>query len=172
MAEEAAAKKKKDFLALVGKAFIAISSAGITFAILGKVPTGGEIEGCNDGKAKDCEALLERKSLLFYDGFDISRITNEEYISRFAEKFEAAKKAEEERIAMAEARKALEQAMAACEKSLKATIKDLGRFKIHNRNFETLQIEYSVRELPRANTNSFGGRIRNVMDCKTGENLR
>ena len=171
MAEEAAAKKKKDFLALVGKAFIAISSAGITFAILGKVPTGGEIEGCNDGKAKDCEALLERNSLL-YDGFDISRITNEEYISRFAEKFEAAKKAEEERIAMAEARKALEQAMAACEKSLKATIKDLGSFKVHNRNFETLQIEYSVRELPRANTNSFGGRIRNVMDCKTGEKLR
>ena len=171
MAEEAAAKKKKDFLALVGKAFIAISSAGITFAILGKVPTGGEIEGCNDGKAKDCEALLERNSLL-YDGFDISRITNEEYISRFAEKFEAAKKAEEERIAMAEARKALEQAMAACEKSLKATIKDLGSFKIHNRNFETLQIEYSVRELPRANTNSFGGRIRNVMECKTGETLR
>ena len=171
MAEEAAAKKKKDFLALVGKAFIAISSAGITFAILGKVPTGGEIEGCNDGKAKDCEALLERNSLL-YDGFDISRITNEEYISRFAEKFEAAKKAEEERIAMAEARKALEQAMAACEKSLKATIKDLGNFKIHNRNFETLQIEYSVRELPRANTNSFGGRIRNVMECKTGETLR
>ena len=171
MAEEAAAKKKKNFLALVGKAFIAISSAGITFAILGKVPTGGEIEGCNDGKAKDCEALLERNSLL-YHGFDISRITNEEYISRFAEKFEAAKKAEEERIAMAEARKALEQAMAACEKSLKATVKDLGSFKVHNRNFETLQIEYSVRELPRANTNSFGGRIRNVMDCKTGENLR
>ena len=171
MAEEAEAKKKKDFLALVWKAFIAISSAGITFAILGKVPTGGEIEGCNDGKAKDCEALLESNSLL-YDGFDISRITNEEYISRFAEKFEAAKKAEEERIAMAEARKALEQAMAACEKSLKATIKDLGRFKVHNRNFETLQIEYSIRELPRANTNSFGGRIRNVMDCKTGENLR
>ena len=171
MAEEAAAKKKKDFLALVGKAFIAISSAGITFAILGKVPTGGEIEGCNDGKAKDCEALLERNSLL-YEGFDIYRITNEEYISRFAEKFEAAKKAEEERIAMAEARKALEQAMTACEKSLKATIKDLGSFKVHNRNFETLQIEYSVRELPRANTNSFGGRIRNVMDCKTGENLR
>ena len=171
MAKEAAAKKKKDFLALVGKAFIAISSAGITFAILGKVPTGGEIEGCNDGKAKDCEALLERNSLL-YDGFDISRITNEEYISRFAEKFEAAKKAEEERIAMAEARKALEQAMVECEKSLKATIKDLGNFKVHNRNFETLQIEYSVRELPRANTNSFGGRIRNVMDCKTGENLR
>ena len=170
MAGEAAAKKKKDFLALVGKAFIAISSAGITFAILGKVPTGGEIEGCNDGKAKDCEALLERNSLL-YEGFDISRITNEEYISRFAEKFEAAKKAEEERIAMAEARKALEQAMAACEKSLKATIKDLGSFKVHNRNFETLQIEYSVREFPRANTNSFGGRIRNVMDCKTGENL-
>ena len=171
MAGEAAAKKKKDFLALVGKAFIAISSAGITFAILGKVPTGGEIEGCNDGKAKDCEALLERNSLL-YDGFDISRITNEEYISRFAEKFEAAKKAEEERIAMAEARKALEQAMAACEKSLKATIKDLRSFKVQNRNFETLQIEYSVRELPRANTNSFGGRIRNVMDCKTGKNLR
>ena len=171
MAEEAAAKKKKDFLALVGKAFIAVSSAGITFAILGKVPTGGEIEGCNDGKAKDCEALLERNSLL-YDGFDISRITNEEYISRFAEKFEAAKKAEEERLAMAEARKALEQAMAACEKSLKATIKDLGSFKVHNRNFETLQIEYSIRELPRANTNSFGGRIRNVMDCKTEENLR
>ena len=171
MAEEAAAKKKKDFLALVGKAFIAISSAGITFTFLGKVPTGGEIEGCNDGKVKDCEALLERNSLL-YDGFDISRITNEEYISRFAEKFEAAKKAEEERIAMAEARKALEQAIAACEKSLKATIKDLGSFKVHNRNFETLQIEYSVRELPRANTNSFGGRIRNVMDCKTGENLR
>ena len=170
MAGEAAAKKKKDFLALVGKAFIAISSAGITFAILGKVPTGGEIEGCNDGKAKDCEALLERNSLL-YEGFDISRITNEEYISRFAEKFEAARKAEEERIAMAEARKVLEQAMAACEKSLKATIKDLGSFKVHNRNFETLQIEYSVRELPRANTNSFGGRIRNVMDCKTGENL-
>ena len=170
MAGEAAAKKKKDFLALVGKAFIAISSAGITFAILGKLPTGGEIEGCNDGKAKDCEALLERNSLL-YEGFDISRITNEEYISRFAEKFEAARKAEEERIAMAEARKALEQAMAACEKSLKATIKDLGSFKVHNRNFETLQIEYSVRELPRANTNSFGGRIRNVMDCKTGENL-
>ena len=170
MVGEAAAKKKKDFLALVGKAFIAISSAGITFAILGKVPTGGEIEGCNDGKAKDCEALLERNSLL-YEGFDISRITNEEYISRFAEKFEAARKAEEERIAMAEARKALEQAMAACEKSLKATIKDLGSFKVHNRNFETLQIEYSVRELPRANTNSFGGRIRNVMDCKTGENL-
>ena len=171
MAGEAAAKKKKDFLALVGKAFIAISSAGITFAILGKVPTGGEIEGCNDGKAKDCEALLERNSLL-YEGFDISRITNEEYISRFAEKFEAARKAEEERIAMAEARKALEQAMAACEKSLKATIKDLGSFKVHNRNFETLQIEYSVRELPRANTNSFGGRIRNMMDCKTVENLR
>ena len=170
MAGEAAAKKKKDFLALVGKAFIAISSAGITFAILGKVPTGGEIEGCNDGKAKDCEALLERNSLV-YEGFDISRITNEEYISRFAEKFEAARRAEEERIAMAEARKALEQAMAACEKSLKATIKDLGSFKVHNRNFETLQIEYSVRELPRANTNSFGGRIRNVMDCKTGENL-
>ena len=171
MAEKASAKKKKDFLALVGKAFIAISSAGITFAILGKVPTGGEIEGCNDGKAKDCEALLERNSLL-YEGFDISRITNEEYISRFAEKFEAAKKAEEERIAMAEARKALEQAMAACEKSLKATIKDLGSFKVHNRVFENLQIEYSIRELPRANTNSFGGRIRNVMDCKTGENLR
>ena len=170
MAEEAAAKKKKDFLALVGKAFIAISSAGITFTILGKVPTGGEIEGCNNGKAKDCESLLERNSLL-YDGFDISRITNEEYISRFAEKFEAAKKAEEERLAMAEARKALEQAMAACEKSLKATIKDLGSFKVHNRNFETLQIEYSIRELPRANTNSFGGRIRNVMDCKTGGNL-
>ena len=170
MAGEAAAKKKKDFLALVGKAFIAISSAGITFAILGKVPTGGEIEGCNDGKAKDCEALLERNSLL-YEGFDISRITNEEYISRFAEKFEAAKKAEEERIAMAEARKVLEQAMAACEKSLNATIKDMGSFKVHNRNFETLQIEYSVRELPRANTNSFGGRIRNVMDCKTGANL-
>ena len=170
MAGEAAAKKKKDFLALVGKAFIAISSAGITFAILGKVPTGGEIEGCNDGKAKDCEALLERNSLL-YNGFDISRITNEEYISRFAEKFEAAKKAEEEHIAMAEARKALEKAMAACEKSLKATIKNLGSFKVHNRNFETLQIEYSIRELPRANTNSFGGRIRNVMDCETGENL-
>lgn len=115
--------------------------------------------------------MLERNSLL-YEGFDISRITNEEYISRFAEKFEAAKKAEEERIAMADARKAREQAMAACEKSLKATIKDLGSFKVHNRNFETLQIEYSVRELPRANTNSFGGRIRNVMDCKTGENMR
>ena len=171
MAEEAAAKKKKDFLALVGKAFIAISSAGITFAILGKVPTGGEIEGCNDGKAKDCEALLQR-DLLLDDKFDMARIPNEEYIARFAAKFEAAKKAEEERIAKAEARKALEQAMAACEKSLKATIKDLGSFKVHNRNFETLQIEYSVRELPRANTNSFGGRIRNVMDCKTGENLR
>ena len=171
MTEEAAANKKRDFLALVGMAFIAITSAGITFAILGKVPTGGEIQGCNDGKAKDCEELLE-SNLLLDDGFDIARITNEEYISRFATKFGDAKKAEEERIAMAEARKALEQAMAACEKALKATMKDLGSFKIHNRNFETLQIEYSIRVLPRADTNSFGGRIRNVMDCKTGKNLR
>ena len=171
MAEKAAAKKKRDFLDLVGKAFIAITSAGITFTILSKVPTGGEIEGCNDGKAQDCEALLEDNFLLD-DGFDIARITNEEYIARFAAKFEAAKKAEEERIAMAEARKVLEQAMAACEKSLKEAIKNLGTFKVHNRNFETLQIEYSTRELPRADTNSFGGRIRKVMDCKTGKNLR
>ena len=86
-------------------------------------------------------------------------------------KVQAYKKAAADRKAKAGLQDALVQAMAACEKSLKVTIKDLGSFKVHNRNFETLQIEYSVRELPRANTNSIGGRIRNVMDCKTGENL-
>ena len=56
-------------------------------------------------------------------------------------------------------------AMAACEKTLKAAIKDPDSFTVQNRDLTTLQVEYSA-------TNFFGGRICNVMDCRTGTNLR
>ena len=55
--------------------------------------------------------------------------------------------------------------MASCVASLKSSLKDPSSLQIHNRYPAALQIEYSA-------TNSFGGRIRNVMDCKTGRNLR
>ena len=123
--------------------------------------TEGQIKGCNEGKAGDCEALLER-DLLVDDEFDLDRITNEEYKSKFVAKVEAFKKAAADRKAKAGLRDALVQAMAACEKSLKAAMKDPDSFTVHNRDFTTLQVEYSA-------TNSFGGRIRSLLDCKTGK---
>ncbi|MDC0250878.1 hypothetical protein OAK20_00190 [Synechococcus sp. AH-551-P21] len=148
-------------------------------------------KGCNEGKAEDCKSLL---SEYVGERFDVSSITNEEFrpqfVTRVAEEKKAAeeqaaaeKKAAEEKEAAdlkaAEERKkaaeegkaearlvtALGEAMKACERSLKAAMKDPDSFKVHNRDFETLRIEYSA-------TNSFGARLRNVIDCKTGKNLR
>ena len=163
MAEEAAPKKKKGCLGLIVKSTLGLTAAGIVLAILGTIQTSGQIRGCNEGKAGDCESLLA--SLIVDEDFDLDQITNEEYKPKFVAKVEAAKEAAAERKAKAGMADALVQAMAACEKSLKAAMKDPDSFTVHNRDFTTLQVEYSA-------TNSFGGRIRNVMDCRSGKNLR
>ena len=164
MAEEAAPKKKKGCLGLIVKTSLGLTAAGILLAILSTMHTAGQIKGCNEGKAEDCESLLARDFIVDED-FDLDQITNEEYKPKFVAQVEAAKKAAAERKAEAGMANALVQAMAACQNSLKAAMKDPDSFQVHNRDFATLQIEYSA-------TNSFGGRIRNVMDCRTGKNLR
>lgn len=131
--------------------------------------------GCNNGKSDDCESLLSSDYIVNED-FDLGQITNEEFKPKFVQQVEAAKKAAadtaEANKKAAEARRAQNEladlvvkAMTQCEGSLKAAMKDPDSFQVHNRDFASLQIEYSA-------TNSFGGRIRNVMDCKTGKNLR
>ena len=164
MTDEAAAKKKKGCLGLILKWTLGFTAFGIVAVIVSEVMTGAQISGCNDGKAEDCQALLDDGFTVDED-FDLDRITNEEFKPKFVAQVEAAKKEEAERKAKAGMADALVQAMAACQNSLKAAMKDPDSFQVHNRDFATLQIEYSA-------TNSFGGRIRNVMDCKTGQNLR
>ena len=160
MTDEAAAKKKKGCLGLILKWTLGFTAFGIVAVIVSEVMTGAQISGCNDGKAEDCQSLLEDKVTVDED-FDVSRITNEEFKPKFVAQVEAAKKA----AARRKAGNPLVKAMAACQNSLKAAMKDPDSFQVHNRDFATLQIEYSA-------TNSFGGRIRNVMDCRTGKNLR
>ena len=160
MAEEAAPKKKRGCLGLVVKGLVALTALGIVGTIWAEMEKGGQIKGCNEGKADDCKALLDN-SFVVDEDFDLDQITNEAFKPKFTAQVEAAKKAAANRAAG----NPLVKAMAACENSLKAVMKDPDSFKVHNRNFETLQIEYSA-------TNSFGGRIRNVMDCRTGKNLR
>jgi len=185
MTDEATPKKKRGCL----KLFL-WGSGGLIglFVVLGIALTfweNGLKGGCNSGKAEDCETLLD--GTLVDEDFDLDQITNEEYKPKFAAKVEAAKKAAEAQAEAdrkaaadkaeadkkaAEARRAqneladlIGKAMTQCESSLKAAMKDPDSFQVHNRDFANLQIEYS-------GTNAFGGRIRNVMDCKTGKNLR
>ena len=49
--------------------------------------------------------------------------------------------------------------MSSCEASLKSSLKDPSSLQIHNRYPGSLQIEYSA-------TNSFGGRIRSLLDAR------
>ena len=164
MTDEAAPKKKRGCLGLIVKASLGLTAVGVALTVVGAMITGGEIKGCNEGKSDDCESLLSKDYIVDED-FDLDQITNEEFKPKFVKQVEVAKKAEAERKAKAGMADALVQAMAACQNSLKAAMKDPDSFQVHNRDFATLQIEYSA-------TNSFGGRIRNVMDCRTGKNLR
>ena len=159
-----ATPKKKGCLGLIVKSLIGFTAFGVVLGVVGQMMIGGQIKGCNDGKAADCEALLESDYPVEAE-FDTDRITNKEFKSKFVAKVEAAKKEVADREAKAGAVNALVEAMAVCENSLKAAMKDPDSFVVHNRDFETLQIEYSA-------TNSYGGRLRNVIDCKTGKNLR
>ena len=131
----------------------------------------GQIDACNKGEAKVCETLLKNRAEV-----DPDLITNEEYKPQFVQKRDelAAKQQAKEdlKAAQKQAREELETKLAvqsalmsSCEASLKGSLKDPSSLQIHNRYPAALQIEYSA-------TNSFGGRIRNVMDCKTGRNLR
>lgn len=185
MTDEATPKKKRGCLKIFLWAGGGLVGLFVVLAIVSTFYVQGLKGGCNSGKAEDCEKLLEGS--LVDEDFDLDQITNEEYKPKFAAKVETAKKtatakaeaAKKAAAAKAEADKkaaeakeaearivdALVQAMAACEKSLKAAMKDPDSFKVHNRDFATLQIEYSA-------TNSFGARIRNVIDCRTGQNLR
>lgn len=186
MAEQATPKKKGGCFKLV-----LWSTGGLVglFVVLGIAVTfweNGLKGGCNSGKAEDCETLLDGTAWVGED-FDLDQITNEEYKPKFAAKVETAKKdakakAEADKKAAAdkaeadkkaaEARRAeneladlIGKAMTQCESSLKAVMTDPNSFQVHNRDFVNLQIEYS-------GTNAFGGRVRNVMDCKTGKTLR
>ncbi|WP_115081050.1 hypothetical protein [Synechococcus sp. N32] len=164
MKDDTAPKKKKVLLGLIVKGAIGLLSFGIAMGILVTIKTAMEIKGCNEGKSEDCDALLKSEYTVDED-FDPDQITNEEYKPKFVAKVEAAKKAEAEREAYEEMFSAQTQAMSACRRALKAAMKDPDSFRVLNSDYANLLIEYSA-------TNSFGGRIRNVMDCKTGKNLR
>ena len=128
----------------------------------------GQIDACNKGEAKVCETLLKNRAEV-----DPDLITNEEYKPQFVQKRDelAAKQQAKEdlKAAQKQAREELETKLAvqsalmsSCEASLKSSLKDPGSLQIHNRYPGSLQIEYSA-------TNSFGGRIRSLLDCKTGK---
>ena len=104
---------------------------------------------------------------------DPDLITNEGYKPKFVQKRDelAAKQQAKEdlKAAQRQAREELETKLAvqsalmsSCEASLKSSLKDPSSLQIHNRYPGSLQIEYSA-------TNSFGGRIRSLLDCKTGK---
>ena len=128
----------------------------------------GQIDACNKGEAKVCETLLKNRAEV-----DPDLITNEEYKPQFVQKRDelaaerqrkedqkAAKKRYYEEL---DAKRAVQSAlMSSCEASLKSSLKDPSSLQIHNRYPGSLQIEYSA-------TNSFGGRIRSILDCKTGQ---
>jgi ribosomal protein L37E len=123
-----------------------------------------EINECNKGVASSCVSLL-KKPYLVNESFDTSQITNKTFKPQFEEKVSA-----EESKAKAKAKKdALREIngnlLVDCQDRLQKALTDPNSLKIHDRDFDQLLIEYSA-------TNSFGGRIRNVMDCKTGKNLR
>tara|TARA_B100000674_G_C37374560_1_gene704622 strand:- start:33 stop:533 length:501 start_codon:yes stop_codon:yes gene_type:complete len=166
MADEATPKKKNKLtgcLMLYVKLIGGFFGLGIVVIIIGSIFDGALQKGCNEGKAEDCQSLLESTSVTA--SFDPEQITNEEFKPKFVEKvakLKAEEAARKERAALREINTLL---MVDCQKQLKAAMKDPDSFKVHSRNLDALQIEYS-------GTNAFGARIRNVMDCKTGKNLR
>jgi hypothetical protein len=105
------------------------------------------ITNCNTGSAEACEALLGDSDFEEFDS-----ITNSTYKSRFQDKKRAAEQAS-----------ANANRLSACETVLKATLKDPDSLKIIDRDYANVTITYSA-------TNSFGGRIKNVIDCNTGKN--
>ena len=58
-AGEATPKKKKGCLGLILKWTLGFTAFGIVAVIVSEVMTGAQISGCNDGKAEDCQALLD-----------------------------------------------------------------------------------------------------------------
>lgn len=129
---------------------------GIIVAILGQIMEGGLIDACNRGKAESCEELLDDAGSYSSYIQDTSKITNKAY----KPKFDAKKK----ELNKPSASDVLTGIMLNCQKSLKASLTDPDSLKIISRDFNSLRIEYSA-------TNAFGGRVRNVVDCKTGKVL-
>lgn len=128
---------------LVGLAIL----AGITSAF-DEAGRTDKVQGCNSGNAGDCEALLNDGDFKEYQ-----QITNADYQAKFKEKQAKAAKANADQMLIY-----------ACEDALKKSLKDPDSLKILGKDRQNLLIEYTA-------TNSFGGRVRNVLDCKTGKTL-
>jgi hypothetical protein len=126
----------------------------VVLFVLGAIVSGvnqseqqARVKNCNEGKSEECEALLNDPSFK-----DYTEITNKEYFRKFTEKSEKAAKASRDATLLY-----------ACEKALKESLKDPDSLRVLNKDRENLLIEYTA-------TNGFGGRVRNVVDCKTGRN--
>jgi len=92
MAEEATPKKKRGCLKLLLWGGGGLVGLFVVLAIVVTFWENGLKDGCNSGKAEDCETLLDGTAWVGED-FDLDQITNEEYKPKFAAKVEAAKKA-------------------------------------------------------------------------------
>lgn len=164
MAEE---QSSKGGLMLWGKRWVKLVGAllvlGVFAAIFDSCMQENLSKGCNEGKAEDCEELLNSASLTSL--FDPETITNKDYKPKFVAKVKEKKAEAKERKERAALREINESLMVDCQYQLKRAMKDPDSFKVHNRDYENLRIEYSA-------TNSFNARIRNVFDCKTGKSLR
>lgn len=106
-----------------------------------------KITDCNSGAATACEALAEDSTFDAYDS-----ITNPDFRKRFQEKKQKAAQVS-----------ANASRLAACETVLKATLKDPDSLKVLDRDYENVTITYTA-------TNGFGGRVKNMIDCKSGKN--
>lgn len=118
------------------------------------------IKKCNEGKTVECEALINDTSFSSY-----KEITNKQYAKRFVEREERRVKevAEREEREAEEGQKAMQLIL--CEEALKDSLKDPESLKVLTKDRENILIEYTA-------TNGFGGRVRDVLDCKTGKNLQ
>ena len=142
-------KKKKGCLPGCLITLLGFIVLGAIIGIVEESKTDDAIRGCNDGKADSCAELLNDSSFKDYD-----KITNKDFAGKFA-----AKQAEAKRQSAKYAR------LYICEKALKESLKDPDSLRILNKDRDNLLIEYSA-------TNTYGGRVRNVLDCNTGKNLR
>ena len=150
-------KKKGGCLPGCLGAFAVFIVLGVIGAVVNEFEEDGKINACNNGKAEACNELLQEaeKSDSYIE--DTSLIKNKDFKPRFD-----AKKKELEAKAIKSSSTAL--AIVTCKNALRASLKDPDSLKILNTDRTNLMIEYSA-------TNAFGGRIRNVVDCKTGKVL-
>ena len=92
MIDEATPKKKRGCLKLFLWGSGGLVGLFVVLVIAATFWENGLKDGCNSGKAEDCETLLDGTTWVGED-FDLDQITNEEYKPKFAAKVEAAKKA-------------------------------------------------------------------------------